>query len=351
MIQSIAVGDLFIGEEIMKKALEEEFDTNVSSFFWGSRDRGEMRTKVKNLELGGPTAEQFPEALLEQSAETEILMIHLCPVPRTLIEAMPKLRIIASTRGGVENVDVEAASEHGTAVISNPAHNANAVAELTVGLMIAETRNIARSHTALKEGTWREKYPRSGSIPELRGSTVGLIGFGSIGRLAARKLRCFDVKLLVHDPYVQDADIIEAGGKPAAMDELLSTADIVSLHARAHPDSKPIIGHNEITLMKKTAYFINTARANIVDMDALREALSNGAISGAALDVFDKEPVPDDDPLLRLDNVTLTNHRGSDTLNSYEDSPGMVAKEAKKFFEHKKPYLLRNPEQFPDLHS
>jgi D-3-phosphoglycerate dehydrogenase len=349
VIQSIAVGDLFIGEDIMKKALEEEFDTNASCFFWGSRDKGEMRTKVKNLELGGPTAEQFPEALLDSGAEAEILMIHLCPVPRALIEAMPKLRIIASTRGGVENVDVEAASEHGIAVISNPAHNANAVAELTVGLMLAETRNIARSHSALKEGQWREKYPRSGSIPELRGSTVGLIGFGSIGRLTARKLRCFDVKILIHDPFVNGEDIREAGGKPATIEELLSSADIVSLHARAHPDSKPILGRTEFGLMKKTAYFINTARANIVDMEALRETLSTGAISGAALDVFDKEPIPDDDPLIRLDNVTLTNHRGSDTLNSYEDSPGMVAKEVKKFFGNKKPYLLRNPEQFPGL--
>lgn len=348
-MQSIAVGDLFIGEDIMKKALEEEFDTDVSCFFWGSRDRGEMRTKVKNLELGGPTAEQFPEALLEECAEAEILMIHLCPVPRALIEAMPKLRIIASTRGGVENVDVEAATEYGIAVISNPAHNANAVAELTVGLMIAETRNIARSHSALKQGTWREKYPRSGSIPELRGSTVGLIGFGSIGRLTAGKLRCFDVRLLIHDPFVNEDDIREAGGNPAPMDELLSTSDIVSLHARAHPDSKPIIGRKEFSLMRKTAFFINTARANIVDMNVLREALSNGEISGAALDVFDKEPIPEDDPLLRLDNVTLTNHRGSDTLNSYEDSPGMVAKEVKKFFRHKRPYLLRNPEQFPGL--
>lgn len=348
-MKCIAVGDLLIQAEWMRNALEKTISGEVVTATWGPNEKAELRGVIQRIERQGAEAEPWPPEIAGELAEVELLIVHLAPVPRALIERAPNLKLIASTRGGVENVDVEAASDHGVAVISNPAHNANAVAELTVGLMIAETRNIVRSHTALRAGNWREEYPLSGSIPEMRGSTVGLVGFGSIGRRVAELLRAFGARMLVSDPFVEPKSIRELGLIPVELPELLRSSVIVSLHARIPAGAGPLIGEEELASMREDAYLINTARSNAVDMRALRSALTEGRIAGAALDVFDVEPIPDDDPLLSLDRVTITNHRGSDTLNSYADSPLMVAEQAQRFFNGRKPRFLANPDRFPEL--
>ena len=180
-----------------------------------------------------------------------MLMVHLCPVPRAIMEAAPKLKYILTNRGGLENVDLEAAHELGIPVLYNPAHNGNAVAELTICLMICETRNVARAHHALKNGEWRESFPNVGRVFELRNKTIGLVGFGTIGRLVSEKLQPFNVRILATDPNVtpDDPDLAKWNVSLVDPDTLFSESDIVSVHARTLTKER-IIGKHELDLMK-----------------------------------------------------------------------------------------------------
>jgi D-3-phosphoglycerate dehydrogenase len=277
---------------------------------------------VDVIEKVGAESYAPPTELYNHIKDADVLVVHLCPVPRKLMEAAPNLKYILSNRGGLENIDMKAAHELGIPVLHNPAHNGNAVAELTICLMIAETRNVARAHVALKNATWRENWPNTGRVFELRGKTVGIVGFGTIGRLVAEKLQPFRVKLIATDPNVtpDDPDLAKYNVKLTTIEEVMSTSDIVTIHARTLTKER-IIGKQELDLMKPTATLINTARAYLLDYDYLAEMLRENRITGAALEVFPEEPLPADSPFIPLDNVTLTNHRGGDTVNCYSDSP------------------------------
>ena len=325
-MKCVAIGDILIQTPILDAIMPSQpWVTEYESHMWSvTKARDETRHVIRRMETLGarayiPTAEE-----LEWVRDAEVLMTHLYCVPSELFEAAPKLKYILSCRGGLENIDLEAAKARGVKVLHCPAHNAYAVAELAIALMMVESRNIARSDAGLKRGEWIERYPDSDAIPELRGSTVGLIGFGTIGRLVAERLKVFDARVVVSDPYVPAADIKEAGCVPLDKAELLRQSDFISLHGRIGPNDPPIIGREELALMKPTAYLINTARAVLVDMDALYDALAEKRIMGAALDVFPMEPLPKDYKFLKLNNVTLTNHRGGDTLNCYIKSPELL---------------------------
>ena len=316
------VADHFMTEDFYRTALDDfkGFELSGISYF-GAHTREEMRAMVDRIEKVGAESYAPPEELYTHIKDADVLIVHLCPVSRALMEAAPNLKYILSNRGGLENIDVEAAKELGIHVINNPAHNSNAVAELTICLMICETRNVARANKGLKDGVWREDYPNYGRVFELRGQTVGLIGFGNIGRLVAEKLMPFGTKVITTDPAVtpDDPDLARLGVELVDLDTLLTRADIVSLHARSLK-KELILDAREFALMKPTATFINTARAYMVNYDALAKVLEEKKINGAALEVFPYEPIPKDSPFLKLDNVTLTNHRGGDTVNCYSDS-------------------------------
>lgn len=327
-MKCVFVGDVFITPEMMEKGAAEfgGLVTSFKSFYFGRPNRKSMRDTVKSIERGERDTIAVPAGLESAMAEAELIMVHLCPVTKALIAKSPNLKYILCNRGGIENVDVEAAKEAGIAVLNNPAHNANAVAELTIGLIFSEIRNICRSHAALMTGDWREKYPNSGSIIELKDLTVGIIGFGSVGELVCEKLSSFGCKILVSTPHHHEPTNPKIAWDRVSfvsLEKLLVDSDIVSLHARA-PKGKVLIGRRSFEVMKPTAYFINTARSYMVDYNALYNALQEGQIMGAAIDVFEAEPLGPSYPFLRLDNVTLTNHRGSDTINAYSDSPAMM---------------------------
>lgn len=329
-----AVADIFLKEDYYLDALKKYPGYECLGVpYFGVPDRTEMRKIVHAIETRGSEACDPPAELWDLIEETEVLMVHLCPVSEKLLDRAKNLKLILVNRGGTENVNVEAATARGIPVLSNPAHNANAVAEFTVGLMIAETRNIARGHSALMNGEWRERFPNSGVIFELVNQTVGLIGFGTIARLVAKKLQGWDVDIVVYDPYVpdNDPDLAKYNCRKVELSELMKTSDLISLHARAS-GGRPLLCAEELSLMKPSAYLFNTARSYLVDYDALYEILRDGKIRGAALDVFESEPIKPDHKLLTLDNVTLTNHRGGDTVNSYSDSPAMLLCEAEKYF-------------------
>ena len=326
MEKCVAVGDMFIHEEDFRRALEKSSLFQTCRYLSWKEDaqRPQARKIIRNIETKGSTAYPPDQALAEEIQDADAVFVHLCPVGRELIEKAKHLKYILTCRGGVENIDMEEAKERGIQVINCPSHNAYAVAEYTIGLMLCETRNIARADRALKNGEWREQYPNSGRIREMRSQTIGLIGFGTIGRLVAERLTGFGSRILIYDPYVDPKEAEKKGCISVTKEKLLQEADIVSLHGRIQPGEPPLIGAKELEIMKEDAYLINTARAALVDMDALYQALKEGKIKGAAVDVFPVEPVPADDPLVKMDCVTAGNHRGGDTLESYTMAPEAV---------------------------
>ena len=330
-MKCVAAGDIFITPEMMRDAIETYGDLfdECRYFYFGLENRKAMRDIVKIIERGGREECELPKGLMEAVRDADVLMVHLCPVTRKMLSHTEKLKYILCNRGGVENVDVEAAAEKNIWVMANPAHNANAVAEFTVGLIFSEIRNISRAHYALKGGEWREKYPNFGRIIELKDLTVGIVGFGNIGELVCEKLSGFGCQILISSPWEPkrvNPRINWDKVRYVDLDTLIAGSDIISLHVRSE-EKKALIGEREFEMMKRTAYLINTSRSYMVDNAALYKALSAQQIEGAAVDVFDKEPLGMDDPFLELDNITLTNHRAGDTLNAYKDSPEMMLTE------------------------
>lgn len=302
-MKCVVVGDIFISERIMEEACKEKYDI-VKSFFFGTTDRKQMREVVKKIEAKEEVV--IPLGLKEELKDAEAVMVHLCPLPTEVLLEAKKLKVIYCNRGGRENI-----GETDIEVITNPSHNANAVAEFTVGLIINESRNISRSNQALKNGIWRENYPNSSDIKELSSMTIGIVGYGNVGKLVHEKLKGFGCKFIICDVNSNN------------LDEVLRESDVITIHIRSK-DKEAIITKKELLKMKSTAYLINTARSYAINTDDLYEALKNKTICGAAIDIFDIEPLPSDYKLLELDNITLTNHRGGDTANSYVDSPKMM---------------------------
>lgn len=339
-MKCLAIGDIFVTTEMMRSAFEkyEDLFTECKYLFFGKKNRKAMRDTVKLIELGGRDECALPKGYLEAVEEAEVLMVHLCPITEEVLNRAKKLKYILCNRGGVENVDVEAASARKIKVLTNPAHNANAVAEFTIGVMFSEMRNIARSHLAMKNGDWREKYPNSGSIIELKDLTVGIVGFGNVGELVCEKLSGFGCNILISnlfEPEHTNPRINWDKVRFVELDELIMTSDIISLHARSK-SKKPIFGKREFEMMKASAYFINTSRSYMVDYNALYNALNKQLIEGAAIDVFEVEPLGSEHPFLSLDNITLTNHRGGDTVNAYADSPKMMLEELSAWLQEDK---------------
>lgn len=314
----VCVGDAYITDVMMCDGVGPFLgkDDSVTVFFFGDPDQTVMRDMAKFIEAGGREEIEAPSGLFEAVADADLLIVHLCPVTRRLIEAAPKLKAIMSCRGGLENIDVQAATEHGVIVSNNPAHNANAVAEFTMGLILSETRNICRSNYALKNGEWRKTYPNTSThIKEMTDMTVGIVGYGSIGRLVAYKLSVFGCRIIVADPFLKECK--EDYVTLVSMDDLLAQADIVTLHARSNG---AVMTDREFALMKQNSYLINTARPYLVDFEAFLRAMDSGKLLGAAFDVFETEPVIPE-VYRKYDNITITNHLGGLTINSYSDAP------------------------------
>jgi D-3-phosphoglycerate dehydrogenase len=191
-----------------------------------------------------------------------------------------------------------------------------------MGMILAETRNIARSHAQLKRNVWQRSFPNSGAIPELRGKTVGLVGYGAVGQLVCNYLQAFGSDVIAFDPYFTGDP---SPAKLVTLDTLMETSDIVSIHARLTDESYHLIGERELALMKPRAVLVNTARSGLVDEKALIEVLRAGRIFGAALDVFDEEPLPPDHPFIELENVTITAHLAGSTKDAFDNSVRLIA--------------------------
>jgi D-3-phosphoglycerate dehydrogenase len=250
-----------------------------------------------------------------------------------MLDRLPGLKLIAVSRGGPVNIDMRAARERGVLVVNTPGRNASAVAEFTIGAILAETRLIRAGHEALRQGVWRgDLYRADLTGTELSELTVGLIGYGHIGTRVVKLLKPFGCRILVDDPYreLDPADVAD-GVIRTDLDTLLAESDIVSLHARVTEETKGFLAAPQFARMKRGAYFINTARGPMVNYPDLYEALKSRHIRGAMLETFWQEPPPPDAPLLALDNVTLTPHIAGASTTTVRIAARMAAEEVRRW--------------------
>lgn len=258
------------------------------------------------------TAEALDKnALLKIMPEVEILVVRSATkVTAEIIEAGKKLKLIARAGVGLDNVDAEAAEARGIMVKNTPGANAISVAELTFGLLLGLVRQIPRGVYGIKDGKWEKKDLKGN---EIFGKTMGIIGFGAIGRTVAKIALAFGMKVVAYDPYVNSTDLEVT--LVDSVDKLLPVADVVSLHIPLTPETKHIIGEKEISLMKDGVIIINASRGGTIDEQALYNGLISEKISGAALDVFEVEPPSDElrRKLIGLGNVICTPHIGAST--------------------------------------
>ncbi len=284
-----------------------------------------------------------PDEVVEFIGDAEILVTHLAPMSRGMLELLPDLRMIAVSRGGPVNIDMLAARDHGVRVVNTPGRNSSAVAEFTLGAILAETRCIRAGHEALRAGSWRgDLYRADVTGRELNEMTVGVIGYGAIGSRVVRLLRAFDAQVLVCDPYVQlsPQDAHDPGVSHVDLDTLLAQSDVVTQHARVTDETRGMMNADAFARMKSDAIFVNTARGPLCDYDALYEALCDGQIAGAMLETFAVEPAPPDWPLLQLPNVTLTPHIAGASVRTVTFAAEQAAEEIRRYLAGEPPRSL-----------
>ncbi len=243
-------------------------------------------------------------------------------VTADLLDRATRLQVIGRAGVGVDNVDVDAATKRGIVVVNAPQSTIVSAAEHTIGLMLALVRSIPQAHAALKEGRWERS--RFAGV-ELAEKTLGLVGFGRIGQQVGRRARGLAMRVLVYDPFVTPERIRELGAEHAeTLEELLAEADMISLHTTLTAETRGLLGRSQLERVKKGVRIVNVGRGELVDEEALVEALRSGRVAGAALDVFTTEPYAG--PLLQLENVVVTPHLGASTREA-QDRAGMIVAE------------------------
>jgi len=303
----LIVGDAFITkEQFQEKCWRlEELGHEVEVMEWGPSERSDLENIIRNMEKGNISDDSSLDEIKKHIIGKDALFVDFCPVPASLIR---QVKLIGVTRSGLSNIDLAAARESQVEVIHISGRNAIAVAEFTIGLMFAVSRNIAYAHHAMMNGHWQKNYAYEPA--ELEGKRVGLLGFGEIGRTVAKKLFSMGCEVVFYDPYYSG---ISKYASSVTMEDLLRTSDFISIHVKLADATKNMISNREFRMMRSSSFFINTARAEIVNSEALVEALQNNLIAGAALDVFLEEPLNENDPLLQMNNVVLTSHIAGST--------------------------------------
>lgn len=273
------------------------------------------------------------EELIKKTKDADIIITSYDDITRKVIEGAKNLKLIACTRATPVNVDMAAAKERGIPVLYTPGRNSDSTAEMTIGLMLSVARKIPMAHKALKEGAYTGNQDVKKEIKEglkrdviwdmkadapymvfkgtqLKGKTLGILGYGSIGRRVGRIARAFGMELLIFDPFIGEVEVEEIGvRKSPSVENLMKESDFITCHMKVTPETTGIISRERIALMKPTAYFINASRGAILDEEALIDALKEKRIAGAAFDVYESEPISENHPYItELDNVVVTPH-------------------------------------------
>lgn len=249
---------------------------------------------------------QTPQELIPAVRQADALIVQYANINSEVINSLEHCQLIVRYGAGIDNIDLQAATAKGIFVCNVPDYSVDEVSNHAIMMIMAFARRLPATSKYLSSGGWWD--PAIGQITRLAGSTIGLIGFGRVAQMVARKLAAFNVNILAYHPR-RDAAFIEArGAQKASLEEIAKHSDYISLHSRLDEESHHLVDAEFIKNMKPSSYLINTARGALIDETALLEALRSGRIAGAGLDVFETEPLPKEHPLLKLDNVILTPH-------------------------------------------
>ena len=310
-----------------------------------------------------------PDELKPLLDGVELFIVGFEGLPASLMDAAPDLKVIACPRGGPDaNVDIGAATDRGIPVLYTPGRNAETVADHTLGLLLATTRNIALANHCLRMGTYTGS-PQADSAeggeredvtwdlgqnspyvtlrgPELGGRTLGIVGFGRIGRRVAKRAKDgFNMDVIAYDPFVDHVEMEPFGvEKEPDLQALCGRSDVVSLHADVNPTSRDLMGIEEFEAMPNDAFFVNTARASLIKSGALLNALQNDEIRGAALDVYHEEPIAEDHPFLKMDNVVTTPHIASSSQDVINRHSTLIVNDIAALLQGETPMHVKNPE-------
>src|SRR5215469_526342 len=277
------------------------------------------------------TPDQVDGKLGTQLQSADALIVRSAvQVDAGLLEHARKLRVIGRAGVGVDNIDLDAATRKGIAVMNTPGANAVAVAEHTLAMMLAMARQVCRANEWMHAGRWEKKSLQG---TELRGKTLGIVGLGRIGMEVARRARAFGMELVAHDPFVSVAVTKEQGIRLVALEDVYAAADYLTLHVGLTPQTTGMINKSSIAKMKKGVRLVNCARGELVVEADLAEGLKQGHVAAAAIDVFAEEP-PKNSPLLALENVVLTPHVGGSTAEAQEAVGVQIAQQVKEYLKH-----------------
>jgi len=289
------------------------------------------------------THDQLEGKLTEKLESADALIVRSAvQVDAALLEHAKKLRVIGRAGVGVDNIDLDAATRKGIAVMNTPGANAVAVAEQTLGMMLSMARHLSRADALTHAGKWEKKSLQG---TELRGKTLGIIGLGKIGMEVARRARAFGMEIIAHDPFVSVTIAKEQGIRMATIDEVYTVADYLTLHVGLTPQTTGMINADSLKKMKKGIRLVNCARGELVDEAALAGAVKQGHVAAAALDVFCNEPLKNS-PLQALENVILTPHIGGSTHEAQEAVGYQIALQVKEYL---KDGVIQNAVNVPSV--
>jgi glyoxylate reductase len=297
-------------------------------------------------------AEVWPEyapppkkVIIEKARNVDALVTLLSDkIDAEVFDAAPKLKIVAQMAVGFDNIDIPEATKRGIYVTNTPEVLTDTTADFAWALLLAVARRVVEADKYVRSGQWKVGWhPMMLQGRDVHGATLGIVGAGRIGFAVAKRATGFNMKILFYD-VIPRPEMEKLGAKQVDIDTLLKESDFVSIHVPLMKETYHLINEEKLKLMKKTAYLINNSRGPVVDEKALYQALKEGKIAGAALDVFEQEPTPLDNPLLKLDNVVVAPHISSASYETRSKMAEMVAENLVAFFKGKKPPNLVNPE-------
>jgi D-3-phosphoglycerate dehydrogenase / 2-oxoglutarate reductase len=345
-MKALLSGDPMITSELFEAGFNKhlkKYFKDVKTGDWET-DWTKLQDRRLKVEQQGPEIEIVPDIVLKEGKDAELLAGLFIPVSSKLFDEMPNLKIVGLARAGKENINLAEATKRGILAFNIMGRNAEAVSDFAVGLMLAESRNIARSYHSMRHGGWQKEFSNVDFVPQLKGKTVGIAGFGYIGRLVAKKLSGWDLNVIVYEEYMPKEAIEALGYQKVDKETLFRESDFITIHLRMVEATKKWADRKHLEMMKPTAYLINTGRSGLIDMDALADLLSKKIIAGAGLDVFDLEPLPTDSIWRKLENVTTTTHIAGTTTEVLTKSPYLLFEDIEKLFNGGKPEFILNPE-------
>jgi len=285
------------------------------------------------------------EEVIERARDADALITSFSPVTRRVMEALEGLKVVVRTGVGYDVIDVPAATELGVVVVNIPDIWVREVANHALALMLAWNRQVVTLDREIRAGTWSGRVPGA-SVGALHGETVGVVGLGNIGSAFARRVAALETHVIASDPYVDDARFRALGVERVDLLTLAARADYVSVHTLLNDETRGLIGEAFLRRTKPTASLINTSRGPVVDEAALVRALQEGRLAGAALDVFEHEPLAPDSPLRRMSNVILTPHAAYFSTAAVAQVPRRCGEEVARVLTKERPLHVVNPEVY-----